>query len=146
MKDTLYKLDAVKHERQAIGIPIITMPQVHGDGDADEAANIAENVRATEKSYIILPGPDWKFEFANMNAGSTSDVEKSIAHHNREISKNILAQFLELGTSGGGSYALSEDQSSLFLLSLSSIASQICEQINRELIPELVDMNFNMKE
>lgn len=146
MKDTLYKLDAVKHERQAIGIPVLSLPDIHTKEDEEEAELILSNLRATEKSYVVLPGEKWNFEFANMGAWTTANTQESIMHHNREISKNILAQFLELGASGGWSYALSEDQQSLFMLSLSSIAKQITEQINREIIPELVEMNFDIKE
>lgn len=101
VKDTLIKLDAVKHERQAIGIPVLSLPDIHTNEDEDEAELILANLRATEKSYVVLPGEKWKFEFANMGAGTTADVEKSMLFHNREISKNILAQFLELGASGG---------------------------------------------
>lgn len=55
-----------------------------------------ENLRSTEQTYVILPGDDWHFEFADLKAGTQSKMDESIAHHNREISKNILAQFLEL--------------------------------------------------
>lgn len=148
IKDTLYKLDAVKHERQSIGIPVITMPK-GGDSDKNvqEAELIAENLRSTEQTYVILPSEDWKFEFADLKAGTTSKMEESIIHHNAQISKNILAQFLELGSEGkGGSYALSEDQSDLFLLSLSALAKQLSETLNRNLIKELVDLNFTLNE
>lgn len=61
--------------------------------------------------------------------------------------QNILASFLDLGKGGnGGSYALSEDQSSLFLLSLSALANQICDVFNRQIIPELVRLNFDVAE
>lgn len=145
IKDTLYKLDAVKHERQSVWIPVLKIPKGATQADKDEAALIMENLRSTEQTYVILPGEDWHFEFADLKAGSQSKMEESIAHHNREISKNILAQFLELGSwDGGGSYALSEDQSSLFLISLAAIAKQIAETINRDLIKQLVDLNFDL--
>lgn len=147
IKDTLYKLDAVKHERQAVGIPVITLPAVHEESDETEAKDILSNLRATEKSFVVLPSPDWKFEFAQMGASSVLDTEKSIIHHNTQIVQNILAGFLDLGkTGGGGSYALSEDQSSLFLLSLTALANQICDVFNRHVIPELVDLNFDVAE
>lgn len=147
IKDTLYKLDAVKHERQAVGIPVITLPQTHSDQDEQEAEDILQNLRATEKSFVVLPSDEWKFEFAQMGASTVIDSEKSIAHHNNQIVQNILAGFLELGKGGqGGSYALSEDQSSLFLLSLTALAQQICDVFNREIIPELVDINFDLVE
>ena len=88
-------MDVVKHEKQAVGIPVLSLPEQHDADDVTEAENILENLRANEKTFVILPGPDWKFEFANMS-GSVIDPEKTIQHHNREISKNILAQFMEL--------------------------------------------------
>lgn len=146
IKDTLYKLDAVKHERQSVWIPVLKIPKGATDTDKQEAENIMENLRSTEQTYVILPGDDWHFEFADLKAGTQSKMEESIAHHNREISKNILAQFLELWATGGGSYALSEDQSDLFLISLSAIARQIAETLNRDLIKQLVDLNFTLWE
>lgn len=72
---------------------------------------------------------------------------KSISHHNREISKSILAQFIELGAEGkGGSYALSEDHSDLFKLGLTALANSICRVTNEFLIRELVDLNFDMQD
>jgi len=96
IKDSLYKLDAVKHERMAIGIPVITMPSGHSDDDEIEAEKILQNLRSTEKTYIILPNKDWEFKFADMGSGKVIDSKDSIEHHNREIAKNILAQFLDL--------------------------------------------------
>ena len=92
-----------------------------------------ENLRSTEQTYVILPGEDWHFEFADLKAGTQSKMEESIAHHNREISKNILAQFLELWATGGGSYALSEDQSDLFLISLSDYEKDVLKSIKTRL-------------
>jgi phage gp29-like protein len=146
IKDTLYKLDAVKHERQSVWIPVLKIPKGATAADKMEAENIMENLRSTEQTYVILPGDDWHFEFADLKAGSQSKMEESIAHHNREISKNILAQFLELWAGSGGSYALSEDQSDLFLISLAAIARQIAETLNRDLIKQLVDLNFTLWE
>lgn len=78
-----------------------------------------------------------------MKSSQSTNLFESIKHHNREIAKNILAQFLELGDTESGSKALSEDQSDLFLLSLVAVANQIKDTINRFLIPELVDYNFD---
>lgn len=85
----------------------------------------------------------WEFEFADLKAGSQSDLWESIKHHNREIAKNVLAQFLELGDTGSGSFSLGADQSDIFISSLTSITNQVCEVINKHLIRELVDMNFD---
>ncbi len=144
LKDQLYKFEAVKFEKLSNWIPIITLPKGAGQKDKDEAEDILQNLAATEQTYIVLPNPDWKFEFADLKAWTTSDPKEAINHHNREITKNILAQFLELGATWGGSYALSEDQSSLFLLGLAAAANQFCEVVYQDILKELVDLNFSL--
>lgn len=147
-KEELYKFDAVKHERQSVWIPIIRPWSQATDEDIALCEEIVENIRANESWWIVMPWPkeEWRnFEFANMNAWSTSDLRSSINHHNREIAKNILAQFVELWNTESWSRALSEDQSDFFLLWLTAIANNICDIFNRFLIPELVDYNFNVE-
>ena len=81
----------------------------------------------------------------DLKGGATSDPSKSIAHHDRQIAKSILAQFIDLGAeSSGGSYALSEDQSSLFTLGLTAIANEFAEVVNQDIISQLVAYNFDI--
>lgn len=97
IKDKLYKFDAVKQERQSIGLPVIKLPESATAADKADAKLIVQNVRANEKSGVVLPGPGREIEMLDMGSSGTSDLFESIKHHNREIAKNILAQFLELG-------------------------------------------------
>lgn len=146
MKDRLYRFDAVKHERQGVGIPVIYIPKNATVEQKKLAANIVRNIRATEQTGIVMPGSKedgWLFEFANLNAGTGTDLWESIKHHNREIAKNVLAQFLELGDTQSGSKALGSDQSDLFIASLTATANQVCEIMNQYVIKELVDLNYN---
>lgn len=149
IKDKLYKFDAVRHERQSVGIPIIYLPKSASAADKLEAQRIVRNVRSTEQTGIVMPGPKddgWLFEFADTKGSSGTDLFESIKHHNREISKNVLAQFLELGDTASGSRALSESQGDLFLLSLGAIAKQIADTFNKDLIQELVNLNYDVGE
>lgn len=147
IKDKLYKFDAVKHERQGVGIPVIYLPKNATKAQKTVAAAIVKSIRATEQTGVVMPGSKndgWLFEFANLNAGTGTDLWESIKHHNREIAKNVLAQFLELGDSGsGGSYSLGADQSDLFVSNLTAVANSICEVMNKYLVQELVDLNFD---
>lgn len=149
IKDKLYRYDAIKHERQAVWIPVIYWPTDMDDDDLAEAQRIVWNIRSNESTGVVMPGSKddwWLLEFADMKANSWSDLFESIKHHNREIAKNILAQFLELGDTASWSRSLSEDQSDLFLLSLTAVAQQIEDVVNRFLIPELVDLNFDVED
>lgn len=142
-KDTFYKIDAVAFERQGLGVPLIEMPEGYTTNDEANARKAAEHLRASEYAYMLLP-PGYKASMMNMGAGSTRDPHASIQHHNREILKSVLAQFLELGADrGSGSRAVSEDHRNLFMKAMETIANNIIDEINKNLIPELVDLNFN---
>jgi len=144
IKSNLYKFDAVKHERAAVGIPVMYMPSTASQADRAAAQDIVDNVRISEQVGIVIPGTKeegWLFEFAQTHGDKGSNIFESVKHHNREISKVILAQFLELGTDGG-SQALSRDQTSLYRSAVEFIGKHITDVFNRYVIPELVDMNF----
>lgn len=143
-KDKFYKIDAMAFERQGMGVPVMKMPNGYTESDERKAKIVLENLRADGKQYIIMP-TGYEFEFANMGASSTRDPQNSISHHNKEILQSVLAQFLELGmsASGSGSRAVSMDHSELFLKAMEAIAGTIVDEFNKNLIPELVDLNFN---
>lgn len=142
-KDNFYKIDAIAFERQGLGVPKIKMPIGYTESDERKAVQAMANLRANENAYLVLPN-GYEAEFMNMGSSTTRDPEKSINHHNKEILQSVLAQFLELGqTSSGGSRALSQDHSDLFLKAVESIANNIVAEVNKKLIPELVDLNFS---
>lgn len=146
LKDVLYKLDGIKHERGA-GILKITLPESSTDDDKNDAKELGKNFKNSESSYVIQPSPSW--DVTLMTSGisdQSSALMDSVQHHDRMIAKNILAQFLDLGGSSTGSFALSKDQTNFFTLSLRATANYIAEVINDELIKELVTLNFGEQE
>lgn len=140
-KNTFYKIDAIAFERQGIGIPFAELPEGFSNKDKTAAENITKNMRANAQARLVYP-EGMNVGFMDMMARGTRDPEKSIAHHNREITKSVLAQFLELGASGGsGSRAVSSDQSDLFLQALVATAKNVANNFN-ETIKELVILNY----
>lgn len=142
-KDLLYKFDAIRHERQSVGVPFIKLPKSAGEEDKAVARGILQDLRANEQTGVVVPD-GWEFGFADLQATNTSDIWKSIEHHSLMIAKNVLAMFMEIVGGDNGSRALSEDQSDFFLLSQEAVAKQIDDVHNRFLIPELVDLNFDV--
>jgi hypothetical protein len=145
MKTTLEKVDAIAHERQGLGVPYAKMPEGEDSQAArTKAETILKNMRANEHAFVIIPD-GYEIGFMDMKASTTRDPSNSLAYHSREIMKSVLAQFLELGsTSGGGtggSRALSQDHSALFLQSEETAARWICDTM-KDPIKELVDFNF----
>lgn len=139
MKDKLYLIQAVGLERHALGIPVIYLPRGASPADKEYAKQIVKTWRAHEEAGAVFPEG---VKVDNITGTIQSQaLELAIKHHDSEIAKSVLAQFLQLGTGSSGSWALSKDQSDFFLMSLNSIASFVCDRVNRFVIKPLVDMN-----
>jgi hypothetical protein len=147
MKDKYYQTDAIATERQGVGVPIVTIPPSANATDRAKIEELLQNMRTNEASYIEVP-MGWTVGMMDMKAGTNviKSVKDMILHHDREITKSVLAQFLELGGTNSGSFALSANQSELFLLSLQAVSKHIQEVINEGAIKELVDLNYNVTE
>jgi hypothetical protein len=115
--------------------------------EKDKMLEIVTNVRANEKAWIVMPWSknDWRlFEFADLKSWQDSWLAEAIKRHDSAISDIMLWLFIKLGWEWKtGSYWMAESQISFFILWLEAIAKHICSVINKYLIPELVDMNFD---
>lgn len=141
-KDAFYKIQAIAAERNGVGIPVVKVPDAAKPEDVEKMRELARNTRANEQGYIEVP-KDFDFEFADMKGRNIKDLNPDINHHDRQIMKSVLAQFLELGSAdASGSYNLSTDQSRLFMQSIQWVAKYVAQIVNQELIPKLVDLNF----
>lgn len=143
IKDQLYRFQAMNAERFGVGIPVVTVgPDDSGDTQKmDRAEAIGEGVRAHEKGNVTLPH-DWKFMIAGIE-GQVLDLEPAIRAHDSAITRSVLANFLSLGEKREGSHALSGDQSSFFLMAERALADELCDVVNRFVIPKLVDANWS---
>uniref|UniRef100_A0A6M3IT13 Phage head morphogenesis domain-containing protein n=1 Tax=viral metagenome TaxID=1070528 RepID=A0A6M3IT13_9ZZZZ len=141
-KDLLCKIAAQGLERQAIGIIIGKLAKGFTPTDKTAMEDLIENIRTNEESGGVLP-PDYDVVITEGKIKSQELLEH-INYHDTQMTKSILAQFLQLGTNSTGSYALSADQSGFFMMALNSMAKYISDTMNRYAIKELVDMNFSV--
>ena len=141
IKDFLYKILNVGVERNLVGTPVLSLPENYTENDFDLAKEIVTDLRSSEFGGVTLP-KDFMLEMFE-GKRTLIDVLPYIEYQDRLISKSILAQFMDLGSSSSGSFALSYDQSQMFLLMLESSAKNICNIINSHAIPELVNHNFD---
>ena len=73
----------------------------------------------------------------------TFNYVELINHHNAQMSKSVLAQFLDSQDSNTTMInTTSDDQDEMFVLELASIINEIVNEINEVLIPRLIDWNF----
>lgn len=141
-KENLYKIEAIAHERQGLGIPYVKVPSTAGDKDKQTAEEIVKNLRTHHLAYLKIP-QGWEAGFLDAKGSGTKNPENAIKHHDRQIVKSVLAQFIELGATGTGSYALNESQNDLFMLSLQSIASYFRDAYQRYVIDRIHAYNFS---
>lgn len=144
LKDIAYKVQMVSIERHGVGLPVITMPKNFSTADRNKAEEALKNLKSNEKSYLILK-EGYEFDIKTVAGGKDSQIKDAIDHHNRMITMNILAPFLDLGSSSSGSFALGETQMSFFLNSLQNIAKYVSSILNKA-IEELIIINFGEQE
>lgn len=145
IKDKLYLIDAMAFERQGLGIPFGKMPVGATDADKDKMDEVLENMRANEKGFARYP-TDWEVGFMDMKAGTARNPKQMVDHHDRQIPKSVLAQFIELGANGGGSYALQKDQGAIFIMALEAIAKTVRDTTQKYLVEKLVDYNYDVED
>ncbi|WP_425005782.1 phage portal protein family protein [Mycolicibacterium sp. S3B2] len=145
-KKTFYQIDAVKHERQALGTVKIKYPKGADQKMRNEAKTAAQNVRANERAFLEEPD-GWDINFMDMKANTTADPKESIAHYDRQILKNMSVQYIDIGSQGSsGAYAASKDQRALLEEQDQAIVEQIAEVVNDIIIRKIVDLNFTVND
>lgn len=144
-KKEYMKLNAIGVEKFAIPTPVAKVPeqQIKSEG-FEKFKQALEDFVGHESNYLIIPN-DWDVQLVT-NTYDPSKVEESINAEGRRIVNAFLANFLLLGSSGSGSWALSTDQSDFFLSGIDYIPKMILNQLNRTLIPRLVQMNRGPRE
>lgn len=143
-KKELYKIDAIGHERNRLGVPKWELAEGFSSNDVDAAWEQVTNVRTNEKTGVVVP-PGHQFGFEAVENNPT-DIMKSIEHHDGKILLNVMAQFLLLGLTGGGGRATSGSHVDMFQKAMKYVAKYICGVFNLYLIPKLVGYNFDTAE
>ena len=144
-KNNYNKLNAIGIEKFAVPTPIATVPQgKQSSTQYSKLITALEKYTTHQSNYLIKPEG---FEInLSTNTYDPSKVETSIENEDKRMIKAFMANFLELGMSGTGAYALSNDLSDFFLTGLEHLAEEIADPINKYLIPELIKMNFGPRE
>ena len=145
-KNLYLKIAAIGVEKNAIGTPIGTIPSGKETSEqVKKFEEILENFTAHESAYITKPA-GWEIEFVK-NDFNAAQIKELIIMENTEMINSLVANFLALGTGGGGgSFALGTDLSDFFLTGIQNFANIISGVWNRQLIPNLIKLNFGQQE
>lgn len=140
-KDHFYKIDGVQKERHSIGVPYAELQPGFDDDDKAFANEMLRNLRTNERGYFLTTTMV-KVGFAELTGLIVNPLESAM-HHDTQIMKNILVQFLNAGVdSSGGGRATSATAFDMFLKAMEYVANTICACYNMYVIPQLVAYNF----
>lgn len=145
-KQTYLKLTAIGVEKYAIGTPVGTVPaNKENSEDFKQFKAVLKAFTSHEQAYITRP-EGWDIEII-YNQFDSSKIVDLLQFENTEMINAVVANFLALGTNGGGgAFALSNDLSDFFSNGLQAYANIISNGINRCLIPNLVKLNFGQQD
>lgn len=146
LRKNLYrKLQGIGVEKSALGTPIGKIPTGRDNSnEADEFERVLENYTSHESGYIML-SEGWEIDELKPSFDSEK-VQKVIEGENIEMTKSFLANFMELGLSGSGSFALGSDLSDIFLSGIEIYSNKICQAINQKVIPVIIDAKFGKRD
>lgn len=155
--NTIQIQEAIGVERDLSGMPILKAPAAWLEQSSNRAAleRIVRDIKFNDQGGLVLPSdaflnadgsktsiPQFELILASAESGGSKiDTDKIIARHTRQMASSILAQFITLGGDGKGSYALSENQSDLFLKAIESLLEIIKQVLERQLLPLLWRLN-----
>jgi hypothetical protein len=142
MKQALIKVDAIAAERNGMGF---TKVKYKPDGmTKKEALDIASNTRTGEYSGVAFEEGMADMELMGVT-GQVREILPSIKYHDQEISRLMLAMFLDLGQDNGAR-SLGETFVDFFVMSLQAAATHIEDVTNEHVIRDLVELNWGPDE
>lgn len=148
-KKRIQEIEGIGMERDLAGFPVLTGPEGMDlwDGDDEEMAaslaaaqNIVTNIRRDAKEGLVLPN-GWTLELLSAGHRRQFDTNQTIERYDKRIAMTVIADFIMMGQSDVGSFALSSDKTRLFALAIGTFLDSICEVFNTQGIPRLIDIN-----
>ena len=149
MKKRFQEIEGIGVERDLAGYPVLTPPEDVDIWDPDDpemvallarAETIIQNVRRDTSEGMVKPA-GWTFELLSSGSRRQFEVGTIIERYDKRMATTVLADFIFLGQSSVGSFALSSDKTRLFSLAVGTYLDIICEVFNQQGIKRLIDIN-----
>ena len=130
LKKAFQFIDAISHERNGIGTPVMTLPPGVETIDIEAAQDTLAEMRDNEKGFLIL-GDGYKFEWINSSKSDGTNLNEAIQRCNIDIAYNVTAGHMLLGLTGSsGSYALGSTQEGAYHLTVSAHGQFVTGALN----------------
>lgn len=148
-KRRIQEIEGIGIERDLAGLPVVHGPEGFDlwNEDDDEATKIrlglesmVRSIRRDEMEGVVLPA-GYQLELLSSGGTRQFDTNAIINRYDTRIAMTVLADFIFLGHSETGSWALSSDKTELFAIAIGAFLDIICETFNSQGIPPLIDIN-----
>lgn len=149
IKDRLYRKMMVTIDRVGAGIPYALLkdnaPAGNADGSIkgaiDEVENVLKGLYASESAYFAAQYVE-SVGLLAIDPSAITTMQALIKHCDETMAKAMMQLYLNLGTSETGSRSLGNTFESLYYERIYSIAEELTDAINKQLIERYVRWNF----
>ena len=148
-KRRIQEIEGIGIERDLAGLPVMHGPEGLDLWNENNETSVrtrvgmekmVRQIRRDEMEGVVLP---FGYELELLSSGGTRqfDTNAIINRYDTRIAMTVLADFIFLGHSETGSWALSSDKTELFAVAIGAFLDIICETFNNQGIPPLIDIN-----
>ena len=156
-KKNIEEIEGIGVERDLAGLPVMEVPSriMAANATPEERAtfvscqNAVQQIRRDEVEGLVIPssvdssGQPTGYKLSLLTSGGKRafDTNAIIDRYDKRIAMTVMADFILMGQSDVGSFALSSDKTKLFSYALISILDVIQGALNKKLVPPLMRMN-----
>lgn len=155
-KKRIEEIEGIGIERDLAGLPVAHVPPelLSEKATAEQKATLeaikklVKSIRRDEQEGIVFPrvydeNNNLLYELELLSTGGTRqfDTNTIITRYSKAIAMTVLADFIFLGQTKVGSYALSSDKTDMFSAGLGAWLKSIADVLNRVALPKLMKLN-----
>jgi len=148
-KKKIQEIEGIGIERDLAGYPVLTPPDGLDIWNADDpdmveilasAEKMVRSIRRDELEGLVKPF-GWDFTLLSSGGRRSFDTSAIIQRYDSRIAQTMLADFILIGHSNVGSFALSSDKTDMFSLAIGGYLKTIQQAFNNQAIPRLIELN-----
>lgn len=157
----IQEIEAIAIERELNGLPVVYIPnEIINGTTAQQAASLAKykqlvrDIKFNEQGGVVLPSDPYydgennptsvrqvELQLLSSNGKRAVDTDKTVRRYQTDIARTVLADFIMLGQSERGGWALSKNKTDFFAGALEGWLESIASVLNRHLVPRLWSLN-----
>lgn len=146
IKREMMRVNAISNRRWGAGVPVAeALPGTNPTlGQMQEAQQMMSAARAGDQAGMAVP-PGFTAKIIGLS-GSVPDTLGFIQFLNQEMSRSVLMQHVDLGSTQSGSRALGSAFIDSWTLALESIGEAIADTVTRQAVARIVEWNWGTDE